>query len=105
MSSAADPRLGLFAALVAGVSRGEGVLERQVRAGLVSGRHEVAQPELAAYLEKVAHASYTVTDGEVASLLDVLPEDAVFEATVATAVGEARRRVEAAVALLDGGKA
>lgn len=53
-------------------------------------------PALAAYLEKVRTCAYTVTDGDVAALLAAgSSEDEVFEQTVAIAIAEGLRRLDA----------
>jgi hypothetical protein len=56
-----------------------------------------ARPELARYLAQVRQCAYTITDADVDALKDVgVPEDEIFEQTVATAVGEGLRRLDAA---------
>lgn len=56
-----------------------------------------APPELAAYLEKVRTAAYTVTDADVQALQDAgFSEDEIFEQTVAVAISEGLRRLDAA---------
>jgi hypothetical protein len=50
-----------------------------------------------AYLEKVRTRAVTVTDADVEALkAEGLPEDVIFEQTVAVAVGEGLRRLDAA---------
>src|SRR5881392_4128499 len=52
--------------------------------------------DVSAYVEKVRRHAYKVTDEEVRGLLDAgWSEDQVFELTVATAYGAARRRLDA----------
>ena len=49
------------------------------------------------YLEKVRTGAYAITDADVQALKDAgLSEDEIFELTVAAAVGEGRRRWDAA---------
>jgi alkylhydroperoxidase family enzyme len=61
-----------------------------------------APPALAAYLEQVRTRAYTVTDGEVAALKAAgLSEDEIFEQTVAVAIAEGLRRLDAASAVIE----
>lgn len=54
--------------------------------------------EMDAYLAKVRGHAYTITDADVAALKDAgLSEDAIFEATVAVAIGEGLRRLDRAI--------
>jgi alkylhydroperoxidase family enzyme len=56
-----------------------------------------ARPEAAAYLDKVRTGAYQVTDEDVQALKDAgLSEDEIFEQTVAAAISEGLRRLEAA---------
>jgi alkylhydroperoxidase family enzyme len=58
-------------------------------------------PELAAYLEKVRTRAYTVTDADVEQLKEAgLSEDEIFEQTVAAAISEGLRRLDAATAVI-----
>jgi alkylhydroperoxidase family enzyme len=60
-----------------------------------------APPELAAYLEQVRTRAYVVTDGDVEALKAAgLSEDEIFEQTVAAAISEGLRRLDAAVAVI-----
>jgi alkylhydroperoxidase family enzyme len=53
-------------------------------------------PALVAYLETVRSRAYTVTDGDVAALVEAgVSEDEIFEHTVAVAVAEGLRRLDA----------
>ena len=55
-----------------------------------------APTSLASYLEKVRERAYTVTDRDVAALTAAgIPEDEIFEHTVAVAVAEGLRRLDA----------
>jgi hypothetical protein len=52
---------------------------------------------MTAYLQKVHARAYTVTDADVQALKDVgIEEDTIFEQTVAAAISEGLRRLEAA---------
>lgn len=56
-----------------------------------------APTEMTAYLEQVRVSAYKVTDAEVQELKDAgFTEDEIFEQTVAVAIGEGLRRIEAA---------
>jgi alkylhydroperoxidase family enzyme len=60
-----------------------------------------APPAAAAYLEKVRTRPYAVTDADVAALKAAgLSEDEIFEQTVAVAIAEGLRRLEAAERVL-----
>jgi hypothetical protein len=53
-------------------------------------------PALTPYLAKVRERAYTVTDADVAELLDAgVSEDEIFRQTVAVAVAEGLRRLDA----------
>jgi alkylhydroperoxidase family enzyme len=55
-----------------------------------------AAPELAAYLDKVRTHAYKVTDADVEQLKAAgFSEDEIFEHTVAVAVAEGLRRLDA----------
>jgi alkylhydroperoxidase family enzyme len=56
---------------------------------------------MAPYLEKVRVAAYRVTDADVQALKDAgLTEDQIFEQTVAVAIAEGLRRLDAAEAVI-----
>jgi alkylhydroperoxidase family enzyme len=58
-------------------------------------------PEMAAYLEKVRSNAYKVTDADVERLKAAgLSEDEIFEQTVAAAISEGLRRLDAAAAVI-----
>jgi alkylhydroperoxidase family enzyme len=58
-------------------------------------------PALAAYLEQVRTRAYTVTDADVERLKEAgLSEDEIFEQTVAAAIAEGLRRLDAASAVI-----
>jgi alkylhydroperoxidase family enzyme len=59
------------------------------------------KPELARYLEQVRTRAYTVTDADVDALKAAgLSEDEIFEQTVAAAISEGLRRLDAASAAI-----
>ena len=59
-------------------------------------------PPLDAYVANVDTASYRITDGAVADLLAAgYSEDAIFEVTLAAAIGAASRRLEAGLRALE----
>ena len=58
-------------------------------------------PALAEYLGKVRTRAWTITDDEVQALKDAgIAEDTIFEQTVAVAVSEGLRRLDAAEAVI-----
>jgi alkylhydroperoxidase family enzyme len=58
-------------------------------------------PQLASYLEKVHSRAYTVTDADVEALKAAgISEDEIFEQTVAAAISEGLRRLDAAEAVI-----
>jgi len=60
-----------------------------------------ARPALAPYLEKVQRRAYTVTDADVEALKAAgVSEDEVFEQTVAAAIDEGLRRLDAALRVI-----
>jgi alkylhydroperoxidase family enzyme len=62
------------------------------------------EPVAAAYVATVQQAAYRITDGRVLELrASGLSDDQVFELTVAAALGEAQRRLDAGLALVDTG--
>jgi hypothetical protein len=81
------------------VVEGPGELRAEVRDALVAG--EPAPPPFEAYVEKVRRHAYRVTDAEVEELVAATSEDAVFEATVATALGAGLARLEAGLRAIE----
>jgi alkylhydroperoxidase family enzyme len=56
---------------------------------------------MAPYLEKVRDRAYAVTDEDIAALKKAgFSEDEIFEQTVATAIGEGLRRLDAALEVI-----
>ena len=63
----------------------------------VVARTEAAPAQMAPYLAKVRNRAYATTDADVQALKDAgLSEDTIFEQTVAVAIAEGLRRLEAA---------
>ena len=61
-----------------------------------------ASPEMAGYLERVRTRAYSVTDAEVEALKAAgISEDEIFEQTVAVALAEGLRRLDAGLAVLE----
>lgn len=59
------------------------------------------RPRLTPYLEKVRSRAYTITDRDVEELKEAgISEDEIFEATVAVAIAEGLRRLDAARAVI-----
>ena len=80
----------------AAVVDGPGTLDRSVRRAAFGGRDAVPT-EAASYVDKVRHHAYKVTDGDVDALKAAgWSDDALFELTVATALGAALSRREIA---------
>ena len=62
---------------------------------------EPPRPELASYLEQVRTRAYAVTDADVEAMKEAgVPEDEIFEQTVAVAIAEGLRRLDAAAAVI-----
>ena len=60
-----------------------------------------APPAFAPYLEKVHSGAYAVTDDDVAALSEAgFSDDEIFEHTVAAAVAEGLRRLDAGLAAI-----
>ena len=60
-----------------------------------------APAAMAPYLEKVATRASTITDADVESLTAAgLPDDEIFEQTVAAAITQGLRRLDAAAAVI-----
>jgi alkylhydroperoxidase family enzyme len=60
-----------------------------------------APDEMAPYLAKVREHAYTVTDDDVEELLAAgHSQDEIFEQTVAAAIGEGLRRLDAAMRVI-----
>ena len=58
-------------------------------------------PVMAAYLSKVAERAYTITDEDVKALSAAgLSDDEIFDQTVAAAIAQGLRRLDAAAAVI-----
>ena len=58
-------------------------------------------PVMAAYLAKVAQGAHTITDADVEALSAAgLSDDEIFEQTVAAAIAQGLRRLDAAAAVI-----
>ncbi len=69
-----------------------GELDPELRRSIAAGDHP---EELAEYLEKVSKHAYKVLDRDIDRLKELgYSEDAIFEATVAAALGAARHRLQ-----------
>jgi hypothetical protein len=85
----------LLERLRAAVLDGPGELDRSVRQAVFTGNG--APGDAAAYVDKVRRQAYTVTDGDIESLQGAgWSDDAIFELTVATALGAVLSRRETA---------
>lgn len=77
-----------------------GELDPELRRAIAEGRFP---EDLAQYLEKVSKHAYKVVDRDVERLKEAgYSEDAIFEATLAAALGAARHRLERGLAALEG---
>jgi hypothetical protein len=87
-----DRHAEVIAALRESVLGAPGELDRGMRHAIVKGE---GPPGLQPYLEKVRRHAYEVVDEDVLALREAgWSEDALFEATVAAALGEGLRRLE-----------
>lgn len=87
------------AALRQAVLETPGATDRATRQAAYAGQG--LPPPLGAYVASVDVASYRITDDDVAALLAAgQSEDAVFEVTLAAAIGAAGRRLEAGLRAL-----
>jgi alkylhydroperoxidase family enzyme len=98
MASAADRHADKIAALRRAILETPGDASRDQRAAA-----ESAAPTGPAdvYLDKVRRESYRIVDGDIDALrADGLTEDAIFELTVAAALGEATRILDRSIGAL-----
>jgi hypothetical protein len=85
------------------VVNGPGDTPAALRQAIVEGRRDGLPPRLQSYVDTVARHAYRVTDSEVQALQrDGHSDDALFEITVAAAVGAALHRLERGLAALRG---
>ncbi len=85
------------------ILEGRGRSRPAARKAAFDGESEPGAPAaVAAYVVKVRDTAYKVTDDDVAALRAAgLDDDHIFELSVATAIGQATRQYDAAVAALD----
>jgi alkylhydroperoxidase family enzyme len=99
-----DVHAGRVRRLVAAVLASPGHLTHAVRRAVATrarGAGADLPAPVAAYVDTVARHAYRVTDEQVAALRAAgLSEDAVFEVTVAAALGAGLRRLERGLAAL-----
>lgn len=93
----------IFDALVDRVLGGPAVTAPEVRAAVADGGDGAPIPaELAELLDKVRRHAYKVTDADIARVKAVgVDEETIFELTIAAAIGVSRRRLEAAMRVID----
>lgn len=90
-------------ALIAAVLGSKATLPAAARKALLEGKKGPAG--LSAYAARVRNASWKVGDQDLAALKKAgFDEDAIFEATVTTALGEGLARLNKGESLLNGGK-
>jgi hypothetical protein len=65
-------------------------------------RRVAAGEETNPYLDKVRRNAYRITDADVDGLRGAYSEDAIFELTLAAALGAAEQRLAAGLAALEG---
>jgi alkylhydroperoxidase family enzyme len=76
---------------------------REQVAAYAAGREDAELPEeLRQYVDKVARHAYKIVDGDIDRLREAgYSEDAIFELTLAAALGAARSRLDAGLRALD----
>jgi hypothetical protein len=95
-----DPYAPLFADVRRAVLDAPATTSAELRNAAAS--RGLVPPPLAAYLDKVHDAAYDITDADVAALQAAgHDDDAIFELTVAAAIGAASRRAERVLAILE----
>jgi hypothetical protein len=90
-----DPHAAFFERVRVAILETPGETEPQLR------RRVAAGAETSSYLDKVRREAYRLTEADVDSLRAEYPEDAIFELTLAAALGAAEQRLEAGLAALD----
>jgi hypothetical protein len=95
-------RRALFELIVRDACERPGTLPREMRRAAADGEPlDGATGELT---ERIRHAAHTVTDAEIAAArAEGHDDDGLYELTVATALGESRRRLAAALKALGRG--
>lgn len=87
------------ARLVEAVLEGPGATGTDARNGAFTG--QVDDPALSRYVDVVRRQAYRITDEDVQRLRDAgLGDDAIFELTVAAALGAGDERLQAGLSLL-----
>ncbi len=87
------------ARLVEAVLEGEGATSVQARHAAFAGRAE--DPAVALHVDVVRRHAYRITDEDVERLRDAgLDDDAIFELTVAAALGAGAERLRVGLSLL-----
>lgn len=90
---------GRRAALLQAALQSPGATDAALREAAFRG--DAVPPALADYARKVRSESYRVTDDDVTRLLAAgYSEDAIFEVTIASAIGAADRRLQAGLRAL-----
>jgi hypothetical protein len=90
---------GALAALVRSVVDTPGATEPTVRAAAFAG--ELLPEPIESFVTKIRNESYRVTDGDITALRSAgYSEDAIFEVTLAAAIGAASGRLDAVLDLL-----
>jgi len=75
---------------------------RDAVAAFAAGREADLPDDLRPYVAKVAQNAYKVTDADVDALREAgYSEDAIFELTLAAALGAARARLDAGLKAMD----
>ena len=96
-----EQRRADFFSLVARVGSQPGFLAASVRAALVARRPSEVPAGLAALAERIRERAVTVTDEHLAQAQRAgYDDDALFELTVGTALGESARRFRRVLELL-----
>lgn len=97
-----DPHVDALAALRRSVLETPGATEPAVREAAFLGE-QLPEP-IESYVSKTHNDSHRITDSDVAGLLaSGYSEDAVFEITLAAAIGAATRRLDAGLDALQAG--
>jgi len=90
-----DPHAAFFERVRAAILETPGETEPDLR------RRVAAGAETSPYLDKVRREAYRLADGDVDTLRADRSEDAIFELTLAAALGAAETRLAAGLAALE----
>jgi hypothetical protein len=94
-----DLKAEAIAVLRASVLDAPGVTDRPAREAVFCGK--VTDEPYAGYVAKIWDSSYRVTTSDFTAMADAgLTEDAIFEVTLAAALGAAHRRLAAGLAAM-----